>query len=408
MVTRILLILLGVLLLGASASAVTPEERYAQAFAVLNVQCEPQCGMGISGTSEEKQALDALWTATQDWTVAFLQTNPAITTERLRTELFNHHGGNREDVAPGNVFVLAPGVYAFTASFGETGNIFLIQRRDGHFAKVWDIRQADASALPLLKAWRNDHAFNGCEKEDDSNRGLCGPLFSDKIRVLPPDQMGRPRFYLNATYAQYAETTVAGQLSIWSLDGTVPKPQWAKRYLYNFEDMSWHRDGALLKIRTTDWWHMFFACGSCVGRQMNWTLRIRPDGVDDLGMVPVVPELDAIDQLFYRVWKHQPADELANPEVLAVSAKMIAALQEDEAAIAKKYHEAIDPNYLSLGMLDGDPKAAVVRKGREVCLVTDNSGPIRVRFETRGGKLFATELAQFPQSDSETCPKTSP
>lgn len=405
MVTRILLILLEVLLLAESAAATTPEERYAKALAVLNVQCEPQCGLGIDGTPEQKQALDALWVATQDWTVEFLEANPAITTERLRTELFNHHGGGRENVAPDNVFVLAPGVYGFTASFGETGNVFLIKKRGGDFAVVWDIRQADGNAFPILKAWRNDHAFNGCEKEDDSNRGLCGPLFANEIKVLPPDQQGRPRFYLNATYAQYAETTVAGQLSIWSLDGAMPKPQWAKRYLYNFEDMSWRRDGALLKIRATDWWHMFYSCGTCIGRQMNWTLRIQPDGVDDLGTVPVVPELDALDEVFYRVWKHQPADDLASPQVLSVAAKLIAEEEEDKAATAKKYNQPLDLNYLFLGMLGGDPKAAVTHKGREVCLVTDSSGAIRMRFETRGGKLFATELSQ---SDTETCPKSAP
>ncbi len=43
------------------------------------------------------------------------------------------------------------------------------------------------------------------------------------------------RFYVAATYAQMAETTVAGQLSLWTWDGRYrPTAFRQARYLYNF------------------------------------------------------------------------------------------------------------------------------------------------------------------------------
>ena len=375
MSTRILLSLLGVLALIPTPNRAqdVAQERFAKAAEVLAKGClGTGCDFGISDSPTEAAALKTIWDSSQAWTVAYLNANPDIRLERLRTVLLNQHGNGHENAAPVGVFALKLGLYAFFAQYGEMGNVFLVRKQDNRFTVVWDIRDADTTQFPILQAWRLDQANGACRAADESYSGKCGPLFANDIKQLPPDGRGRLRFSLKATYAQGAETTVGGQLSIWSLEDAAPKLQWAKRYAYNFEDVSWQMEGQFLKIRTTDWWHMFFACGTCIGRQMNWTVRIRPDGIDDLGMVPVVPELDAVDELFYRVWKHQPADELATSKVLAVAAKIIAGQQDDEAAMAKENHETVDPNHLFLGMLGGDPKAAVLRKGREVCLVTDD------------------------------------
>ncbi len=409
MTTRTLVCLAG-LLLAAQAFAATPspEERYTQAAAVLAHGCRGTgCDFGVEAPKEQA-ALGALWQATQDWTLSWLGAHPDWSLPTWRNAIMNWRTNNLRPAAPSDIFLLRPGLYAVFAQYGEMGNVFLVEQRDGHFTIVWDIRNADPGNFPILKAWRTDQDSGDCRVHEDVWTGLCGPLYAGQIHMLPNDGQGRLRFVIEATYAQAAETTVGGQLSVWSLDGTTPRLQWAKKYTYNFEDIAWKRNGDLLTIRATDWWHMFFTCGTCIGRQMNWTIRIRPDGIDDLGMVPVVPELDAVDELFYRVWKHQPADELAIPEVLAAAAKIIAGLQEDKAAMAKENHETIDPNYLFLGMLGGEPKAAVLRKGREVCLVTDDSGPILIKFVSRAGKLFATELIQFPQSETETCPNSTP
>jgi hypothetical protein len=393
--------LAGLLLLG-HAFAASPEERYAQAAALLALGCRGNgCDFGVE-TTEEQAALGAMWQATQDWTIAWLAGHPDWSLDRRRSALLNWNVNNLNRVAPADIIQLRRGLYAFFAQYGEMGNVFLVEQRPGRFAVVWDIRNADPGAFPILKAWRTDHDNGACRTADDTWADQCGPLFANVIVPLPPDEKGRARFYLNATYAQAAETTVGAQLSVWSLDGTMPKIQWAKNYAYNFEDVSLKLDGTLLKVRTTDWWHTIYACGSCVGRQMDWTLRIRPDGVDDLGMKPVVPEMDAFDQLAWAVFQKRDARDLATPEVIALMKKSVG---DEKAALddLDKDH-ALGPDYFSFSMLAGF-EVRQVSGGTELCVITDEVG-LRVRFERRGERLFATDLAQLPDLDSKSCHKS--
>jgi hypothetical protein len=394
--------LAGLVLAGQCLAEPTAEQRYAQAVAVLVHGCRGTgCDFRVE-TAEEQAALDAARAATQNWTMDFLDHHHGLTGEKLKTELLNRQNG----VAPVAVLPLSPGLYAVFAQYGEMGNVFLVADHDGRFAVVWDIRDADPTGFPILKAWRSDQDNEACWKAQDSWKGLCGPLYGNAIQPLPPDDQGRPRFALTATYAQAAETTVGGQLSVWSLDGTTPRLQWAKHYAYNFEDVSWKRDRDLLKIRATEWWHTLFACGTCVGRQMDWTLRIRPDGIDDLGMTPVVSELDAFDELAWRVFKRQRADNLATPEVLA-SLKLLVTAQDDEAErLAGENHDPVDPNWFSFGMLMGY-SVRTVTGGSELCVNTDNTG-FRIRFVRHGERLFAVELMQLSESDIQFCSKPAP
>jgi hypothetical protein len=409
MTTRTLFCLAG-LLLAARAFAATPspEERYTQAAAVLAHGCRGTgCDFGVE-TLEEQAALGALWQATQDWTIAWLGAHPDWSLPTWRNAIMNWRTNNLRPAAPSDIFLLRPGLYAVFAQYGEMGNVFLVEQRDGHFAIVWDIRNADPAKFPILKAWRTDQDNGVCRVREDAWIGLCGPLYAGQIHLLPNDGQSRLRFVIEATYAQAAETTVGGQLSVWSLDGTTPRLQWAKKYAYNFEDIAWKRNGDLLTIRAADWWRTFVTCGTCIGRQMDWRLRIRPDGVDDLGMKPVVPELDAVDELFFRAWKHLPLDDLASPKVQAVAVRITTEAAVGQEAMEKEYKLPPDNDFLYLGMLWGTPKAAVEREGRQVCFATDDTGPMRITFVWREGKLFATDVVEFPQNEGESCPKPLP
>ncbi len=403
--TRILAALAGLLLSGqALAAGQTPEQRYDEAAAVLAKGClGTGCDFGIS-TPKEQAALQAVWESTQAWTVAFLNSHPGLRGEKLQTELLNRSG----TVAPADIQPLVPGLFAVFAQYGEMGNVFLVREQAGRFSVTWDIRNArdDAEQFPVLRAWRDDQVREECRQTDGPSVANCGPLFADTIRMLPPDTQGRTRFYLNATYAQAAETTVGGQLSIWLLDGTTPKIVWAKRYAYNFEDVSWKRDGDLLKIRATDWWHTLFACGSCIGRQMDWTIRIRPDRVDDLGMKPVVPELDTFDDLAWRIFKGKNVDELATPEVASVMRKFVAAEKTREDELAAEAKDKPDPDWFSFGMLEGYTLRKVPG-GSELCVGTDDVG-FRLRFAKNSNRLVVVELAQLPESDVGFCHKQTP
>lgn len=391
----------GLLLFGqALAAQPTPEQRYDEAAAVLAQGCRGTgCDFGVE-TPEERVALGAVWKATQDWTIAWLDARPDWTNAQRRAALLNWNYNTLNRIAPADIYQLRPGLFMVFAQYGEMGNVFLVAQRVGHYAKVWDIRDADPAGYPILKAWRADQEIDECKAREWTGR--CGPLFGNHIALLPPDEEGRLRFYLDAAYAQAAETTVGAQLSIWSLDGFKPKLQWAAKYAYNFEDISRKIDGPFLKIRATDWWHTTYACGTCIGRQMNWTLRLRPDGVDDLGMKPVVPEMDAFDQLAWTIFQKRDARDLATPEVIARMAKAIRNEKAYLDDLDKDSHD-LGPDYFSFSMLAGF-EVHKVAGGTELCVITDEVA-FRVRFQQRADRLFAEDLEQLPELDSKYCRK---
>ena len=47
--------------------------------------------------------------------------------------------------------------------------------------------------------------------------------------------------------------------------------------------------------------------------ELDWKFRITPEEIVDLGRQPLVPELNRIDELFYRIQRRLPTNELANP-----------------------------------------------------------------------------------------------
>ena len=48
---------------------------------------------------------------------------------------------------------------------------------------------------------------------------------------------------------------------------------------------------------------------------MDWNLKVTPTGIEDLGKTPIVSELETIDELFFRVARSMPADDIATPQV---------------------------------------------------------------------------------------------
>ncbi len=317
MITRILLLLLGVLLLGPLAAA-TPEERYQAALMVLTKDCGDVCGFGLSENPAEAKALHALWDATQDWTLEYLGAHPDLDPEHIETDLLNRSNSGREAIAPVEMVMLAPDLYAFAAQWVETGNVFLVGKRGGRFAMVWDIRKADTGKFPILKAWRGDGRTVHCQYSEDE---CC--VLSAGVTKLIPDARGRPRFAVRATYAQIAGFTFAKQLSIWAWSGATAVPLFAKRYLHTIEGRAPRFEDRRVTLWPKEEYKTFGAYGCCDGRPVAWTILIGPDGVDDLGERPLFPEIDAIDAVFYRIWQRQPVDNLGTPKALAAMAALV-------------------------------------------------------------------------------------
>lgn len=336
-------VLAGILLAGqAFAGVPTPEERYQAALTELKKHCDDFCGWGLGKDPAEVAALDALWDATQDWTVAFLGAHPGITAEKLATELLNRRPSDADSIAPQWPVVLAPDLYAFSSQWGETGDAFLIGKRDGHYRVVWDARKADTGEFSMLKAWRTVNARTDCDREGD--RRACGPIFGN-VYALPAEATGQVRFAVDAIYAQEMGATVGGQISFWRWDGKTAAPLLARNYIIMADDESAVVAANALTLRTKDEYKMFFACGSCSGRQVDWRFRLLPDRVADKEMIVLIPEMDVVDEAFFRLWQHKSITDLATPGV----AKLMEGLLETARA-------DLDPKYPKLGML-GEVKA---------------------------------------------------
>jgi hypothetical protein len=393
----------GLLLAGQCLAGPTPEERYREAAGRLT-PC--QYCIGINDTPKDVAALEDVWKSAEDLIVARLISGRTI--EQIQTEMLNRQTAGMI-AAPTSFVTLGPDLYGITNdTLDTTGTAFIVGKREGRFEVLWDIRhlpERDLTQFPMLKAWSAKSAADSCRSHTpDDHWRECGPLSGD-FRLLSPDAHGHIRFLLDATYGQMAETTVGAQLSVWTWDGETAKPVWGSLYGWNFEDVSRRLEGEFLKYRVTAYWHTLFACGSCIGRQMDWTLRLRPDGVDDLGMKPVVPELDAFDELAWRIFKGENADDLATPEVLRDMRAIVAEEKAgDKALMGKDY----DPNWFSFGMLVGH-QVLKVRGGSELCLVTDSAGPFRIHFEQHSGRMFLGKMTRYTgEFDFDFCSKPAP
>jgi hypothetical protein len=370
-----------------SALADVADKETAYTLAAEHVQKHSD-NFWLDGSEEGDRALDRAWNLLAEWTAAYLNEHPGATPKRVKR------------AAPGGdlqILPLGPRTMLVSANVGDGfGTIFIVDGTRGAFHPVWSIRQrAGREAFPRLDAWTAKGATEDCRKAvGDVDWGRCGPLQGNVAR-LPDDAQGHPRFYVEATYAQMAETTVGAQISFWTWTGSTAEPQFVKRYTYNFEDQSTRFKDGKLTIRSTDYYRSFFSCGTCIGRQMNWSLRVGPQQIEDLGAIPVIPELDALDELLARAARHQPADDLAAPEVITLAASVM-----DGA-----YHDNTDHNYISAGMME-DTSVRPHGERTLVCLQTDDAGTFKLTMERRGAGFFISNMTVSP--DGPNCPHDKP
>ena len=332
--------------------------------------------------------------------------HPDTTAEKLRTVFLNANPGYQplpvdghlvyvpQEVAPAAVTQLAPGLFGFSAGYGEIGNVFLVAHRDGRFQVMWDARTPSASGIskfPTLAAWTAENARNSCRTgENEARWDQCGPIHGGFER-LPPDSLGNIRFYIDATYAQAAGETVRGQISIWSWNGTVATPLLVKSYTYVFEDAVDRFENGIIKIHVKDEYKSYYSCGACLGRQLDWAIRVGPDRIVDLGMHPLRPELDTVDDLFQRIEKARPSADIADPRAVA----------KLKSLLASAWDAGKNPPELDLGMVGG---AGVRRYGARAvaCLGIDAAdGEFDFTIERRDSHFFITDVVH--RSDGGAC-----
>jgi hypothetical protein len=349
-------------------------------------------GFGIYDASGSAP-LDAYWAALTDKALAHL--NGGGTAETLAKAMA------QGDDASADAVTLAPGLVGLSLHYGEMGDVLLLARRGARFAVAWDAAKPDASAIrrfPVLAAWTPAAAAATCRSraKGDDKYG-CGALSGGFLR-LPADRAGHVRFAIDATYAQAAGETVAGQLSLWSWDGKAATPLLAKTFIKMIEGpYGASLAGDVLTVREKGDFKTFFTCGACEGRTLDWSVRIGPDGLTDLGEKSFVPELDAVDGVLDAIRHGAPTAALASDQVVAVLRPFVRQAVEE----ARN-----DPNhFFSLVMLETH---GVTRRGgaTTLCFSTDTvvdarNRPFLFAIRSKSGHLFLEHAAPAP---SETCP----
>ena len=107
-----------------------------------------------------------------------------------------------------------------------------------------------------------------------------------------------------------------------------------------------------------------FSCGSCIDRPLDQSVLLTKSGFQDLGVRSLAPELDSIDDLFWRLEEGRPTAGIASSQVTSFLKQGIAEAKQDS--------EKIDPKWFSVGMIDSST-VVLTSLGADVCLEADSA-----------------------------------
>jgi hypothetical protein len=341
----------------------------------------------IDDTAESPGLLEREWSLAGEWVAAWLNTHPAAGAEEIKAAI---RGLAREEGGEPECLMLADGAFVVTAP-GPIGNVFIVAKAGGSYQLVWSTAQkqeAQGRFASSLAAWRAENA---------RERARAGPYGSSRagslvpsLGALPSDGRGNPRFYIHALYAQQAGGTVAAQISLWAWDGKTARLQIGREYAFMIDQQVGTRvEGDLLKVQEKKSFRSFFSCGSCEERQTDWTIRLTPNGIEDLGEKSLVPELDAVDELFYRVIHHQQVTGLAAPAVTRWANEIVQGARQEHSRKEWK-------DFPTLGMLGGW-SVQKTRNGRILCMEVDDAGRNLFTLKPVHGRLFIADVKETKQ-----------
>jgi hypothetical protein len=205
---------------------------------------------------------------------------------------------------------LRQGTTLISTDQGNIGHVVIVTRQAGRLPELWRIDAnlpAQGPSTEELHCWRPMAGIRPCA--------------SQVIGSLPPDARGRPRFYIQAGYAQEAGGTRGAQLSVWLWDGRAATPLYVSSYATGgeAEGQGATVDGDDIRIGRKDHFVTLDPCGACDGRQVVHRLKVMPDDhLEDLGTVSLTPELDLVDEIYTDIREGRMAQQLASQPVLAL------------------------------------------------------------------------------------------
>ncbi len=219
----------------------------------------------------------------------------------------------------------------------------------------------------------------------------CGP---PKLAILPTDAKGHPRFYIVGDYAQGEAGTNGEQISLWFWDGITARPQLTRVYAVMIEQKVGTRmEGDLLKVQEKKRFRTFYSSEESEERQTDWIVRITPDSTKELGEKSAVPELDAVDELFYRVINGKSASDMAAPAAIEAAKGIVDSEHTNESEKAWK-------EFPSLGMID---RWSVTKNkdGEVLCLSLFDIGANMFNLRPAGASFFITDITKTDESCSK-------
>lgn len=327
---------------------------------MVRIACLLLCAVVCA--QQSPQQLDAKWALTAESAAKWLDAHPSATAEDLKSAL--------------NLQAIALRLDTWLVAMEDPGNVFLLQRREGRFRRVWHTAQSVAAkgeVAEWLAAWK---AENASEHPVSARRG--GPMFP-RIGALPPDNRGRLRFWVEGFYAQFAGATGMSQIILRSWDGRVARPLLGRQYVVMIDQKVGTRlEGDLLKVQQKKQFRSWSSCGSCEERQTDWIVRITPTRVQQVGEKAAVPELDAIDELLWHTIRHQPV----RPSLASAEAKQAAAEMAE---------------FPNLGMMMWSV-TDLGRGAKLFCIATDNVGSALFRVEKRSTGFHIASIKRTRQS----------
>lgn len=355
------------------------------AAAQSELQKHLQFDQWLDGEPGTPALLARYWALSREWVTAWMDAHPAEGLEGVKkalAELVPSDPAQSVPLDKDSVLVQAP---------GAIGNVFIVTRANGLHRVAWSIDRAGDRRGQFsegLDKWRVESAGSSDGSKRRSGEGPNGPLVP-AFGVLPQDRQGRARFYIDAAYAQSAGGSGTKQISLWIWDGQAARALIVRDYRVSWFQSKFTRlERDVLKVHEKRQFRMLSSCAGCEERQTDWMLRVTPDGVVDLGAVSTVPELDAVDELFYRLTHAQATAGVA-------SEGAVAAAQELLRRPGPANLEVDAEQKLSLGMI---VSSSVTHEGAtaRVCLATLGLDGSVYRLKAVGEKYVVTEINKAP------------
>ena len=334
------------------------------AQAKVNARTGQDDGFALDATPGAAGVLEAQWAAVRRWTALWLADHPGASPKDLSAAAKSAAGLELDSLKLDSASLLV------TAESEALGTAFVLRRgADGRYVTATAFDEPGTwggGGPPELAAWRSDRASGRCHA-DRSKAGwaACGPITPAAATRLPDEADGARRFAVVGRYVKEMGATDSYQLSIWRWSGRAAEPLLTYTLAQMADEPVIAGVGSgRLAVREKGEFKRIDTCGACSGRQLEVTFDLPGRGARPAGTRSLVPELDAVDDLYDRMFRSAPTDDLALPAV----ARALRATVQARRAEAARYRS--DPR---LGMLMSW-QVSHAAGGTNLCLSIDALG----------------------------------